>query len=379
MTYLDAASATPLHPAGRAALLTALEDGWADPTRLHREGRRARALLEGARAAVATAIGARPDEVTFVGSGTAAVQLAVLGALAGRRRIGRHLVASAVEHRSVREAGEFHQATGGEQSTVPVDRLGRVDPTAYAAALRPDTALASLQSANHEVGTVQPVATVAAVARTRGVPLHVDAAQSVGQVPVDITELGADLLTASAHKWGGPAGVGLLAIRTGTRWRSPEPGGGSAGGSAGGRAGFVNVPAALAAAAALAARVEQMPAEVSRQSALIDHIRRRVAVAFTDVDVLGDPHGRLPHIVTLSFPFLPGEPLQYELARAGYAVSGGSSCGADTITPSPVLEAMGVLSTGSIRISVHPGTTEAEIIGLLTALPAIMERCRLGT
>jgi cysteine desulfurase len=374
MTYLDAASACPLHPAGRTALLAALDDGWADPARLHREGRRARALLDGAREAIAAAAGARAAEVSFPGSGTAAVHLALLGGLAARRRIGRQLVHSAVEHRSVREAAEFHQAAGGTVNTVPVDRLGRVDPAAYAAALSPDTALASLQSANHEVGTVQPVAAVAAAARRVRVPLHVDAAQSVGQVPVDMNELGADLLTASAHKWGGPAGVGLLVIRTGTRWRSPWPGGGE---GAGGRvAGFVDVPAILAAAAALTARVAEMDVLAARQAALVDLIRARAGAEVVDVEVLGDPRGRLPHIVTLSFPFLPGEPLVHELARAGYAVSGGSSCAADAITPSHVLEAMGILTSGSIRISVHPGTTRAEVSGLLAALPAAVDRCR---
>ena len=221
--YLDAASAAPLHPVARETFLAALDDGWADPDRLYTEGRRARHLLDEARASVAAAIGARPDEVSFAASGTNAVHLGVAGCLVGRRRVGRHLVVSAVEHSSVLHAAEHHAAAGGEVATVGVDRTGRVDVDAYAEALRPDTALACLMAANHEVGTVQPVAEVAEAAAALGVPLLVDAAQSVGRVPVDVRDLGAAVLVASARKWGGPPGVGVLVVRTGTRWQSPLP------------------------------------------------------------------------------------------------------------------------------------------------------------
>ncbi|MDQ1696708.1 MAG: cysteine desulfurase, partial [Frankiaceae bacterium] len=215
--YFDAATAAPLHPTARAALQAALADGWADPDRLYREGRRARMLLDGAREAVATVLGARPDEVSFTSSGTTAAHLAVLGGLAGRRRSGPHLVVSAVEHSAVLAAARAHGDDGGAVTTVPVDHFGRVDPAGYRAALDPDsplgaaTALASLQSANHEVGTIQPVEEVAELCRERGVPLYVDAAQSIGRTPLP---RGWDLLTASARKWGGPAGVGVLVVRT---------------------------------------------------------------------------------------------------------------------------------------------------------------------
>ncbi|HSK26432.1 MAG TPA: aminotransferase class V-fold PLP-dependent enzyme, partial [Jiangellales bacterium] len=220
--YLDAASTEPLHPAAREVLLAALDEGWADPARLYGAGRRARLLLDNAREVVAAVVGARPDEVSFTGSGTQAVHLGVLGTVAGRARSGRHLVVSAVEHSCVLQAARWHEARGGTVTIVPVDSLGRVDPAAYGSELgaRPDTALACLQAANHEVGTVQPVAEVAAICAEARVPLLVDAAQVLGRVAVPD---GWSVLAASAHKWGGPAGVGVLAVRRSVRWRSPLP------------------------------------------------------------------------------------------------------------------------------------------------------------
>ncbi|MEU6232837.1 aminotransferase class V-fold PLP-dependent enzyme, partial [Kitasatospora sp. NPDC047058] len=216
--YFDVASTAPLHPVARQALTAALDEGWADPARLYRSGRQARMLLDAARETVAAVLGARADEIVFTASGTQAVQLGVLGALAGNRRRGGHLVHSAVEHSSVLHTAERHEGAGGTVTAVPVDRHGRVGPGEFAAALRPDTALAVLQSANHEVGTVQPVAEVAGLCGD--VPLLVDAAQSAGRVDVPA---GWSLLTASAHKWGGPAGVGILAVRKGVRYASPLP------------------------------------------------------------------------------------------------------------------------------------------------------------
>ncbi|OSC48660.1 cysteine desulfurase, partial [Streptomyces sp. 4F] len=170
MAYFDAASAVPLHPVARQALQASLDEGWADPARLYREGRRARMLLDAAREAAAEAVGCRADELVFTPSGTRAVHSGVAGALAGRRRTGSHLIVSAVEHSSVLHAAEAHEAGGGTVTQVPVDRTGAVDPDACADALRDDTALACLQSANHEVGTEQPVAEVAEACRAAGVP-----------------------------------------------------------------------------------------------------------------------------------------------------------------------------------------------------------------
>ncbi|MEU6082855.1 aminotransferase class V-fold PLP-dependent enzyme [Streptomyces sp. NPDC047108] len=370
MVYFDSASSAPLHPVARQALVASLDEGWADPARLYREGRRARLLLDAAREAAAEAVGCRPDELVFTPSGTRAVHSGVAGALAGRRRTGRHLVVSAVEHSSVLHAAETHRAAGGESDEVAVDRAGRVDAPAYAAALRPDTALACLQSANHEVGTEQPVAEVARVCAGAGVPLLVDAAQSLpwGRVEGDWS-----LLTASAHKWGGPPGAGLLVVRKGVRFAAQGP----ADERESGRApGFENIPVIVAAAASLRAVQQEAAEERERLRGLVDRIRRRVPELVPDVEVVGDPVRRLPHLVTFSCLYVDGETLLHELDRAGFSVSSGSSCTSSTLTPSHVLKAMGVLSEGNVRVSLPSGTREEDVERFLAVLPEAVRGVR---
>lgn len=373
MTYLDAASAAPLHPVAREAMLGALDDGWADPDRLYTDARRARLLLDRSRASVAAAIGTRPDEVSFTSSGTQAVQLAVLGVARARRRVGAHVVVSAVEHSAVLHAADWLAGQGAEVTTVPVDGYGRVDAEQYAAALRPDTALACLQTANHEVATTQPVGDVAVACRAAGVPLVVDAAQSVGRVGLDVREIDASVLAASARKWGGPPGAGLLVVRSGTRWRSPLP----ADERESGRVpGPVNLPAVLATAASLEARLAEMDVEAGRLSAYVDEIRAEVPSRVPDVEVVGHPTERLPHLVTFSALYVSGEAVLTGLDRAGFAVSSGSSCTASTLTPSHVLVAMGVLSHGNIRVSMHRGTTHDDVRRFLDVLPRVVRELR---
>ncbi|MFF0184085.1 cysteine desulfurase/sulfurtransferase TusA family protein [Streptomyces sp. NPDC005244] len=372
MSYFDAASAAPLHPLARQALQASLDEGWADPARLYREGRRARLLLDAAREAAADAVGCRPDELTFTTSGTRAVHSGIAGALAGRRRVGAHLIVSAVEHSSVLHSAELHEASGGTATRIPVDRRGRVSPSSYAGALRADTALACLQSANHEVGTEQPVEEVAQVCRGAGVPLLVDAAQSLGWGRV---EGDWSLLTASAHKWGGPSGVGLLVVRKGTRFAPQGPSDERESGRA---PGFENIPAVVAAAASLRAVHAEAAQEAVRLRELTERIRVRVPGLVPDVEVVGDPVRRLPGIVTFSCLYVDGETLLHELDRVGFSVSSGSSCTSSTLTPSHVLKAMGVLSEGNVRVSLPPGTPEEDVERFLAALPdtvaAVRER-----
>ncbi|GGQ60981.1 cysteine desulfurase/sulfurtransferase TusA family protein [Streptomyces pilosus] len=370
MAYFDAASAAPLHPVARQALMASLDEGWADPARLYREGRRARMLLDAAREAAAEAVGCRADELVFTPSGTSAVHSGVAGALAGRRRAGHHLIVSAVEHSSVLHAAEVHRAGGGPVTEVAVERTGAVSPSAYAGALRPDTALACLQSANHEVGTVQPVAEVAGACRAAGVPLLVDAAQSLGWGPV---EGDWSLLAASAHKWGGPAGVGLLVVRKGVRFAPQGPRDERESGRA---PGFENLPAIVAAAASLRAVRAEAAGEEARLRELTERIRARVPGLVPDVEVVGDPERRLPGIVTFSCLYVDGETVLHELDRAGFSVSSGSSCTSSTLTPSHVLRAMGVLSEGNIRVSLPPGTPEEDVERFLTVLPEVVAGVR---
>jgi cysteine desulfurase len=253
-------------------------------------------------------------------------------------------------------------AAAGAPVEVPVDRLGRVDLDSFGAAVKaPATALAAVQSANHEVGTVQPLAEAVELAERAGVPLLVDAAQSVGRVPVPS---GWSLLVASARKWGGPAGVGLLAVRKGTRWEPPP------------LVGPVDLPAVVAAVASLRAVAATAEAESARVSALVDEIRAAVATTVPDVEVVGDPVDRLPHIVTFSCLYVDGEAILHALDRQGFAVSSGSACTSDTLRPSHVLAAMGVLTHGNVRISLHPGVSQDDVTRLLAVLPDTVARLR---
>ncbi len=362
--YFDAATAGPLHPVARQALLAALDDGWADPGKLYAPARRARQLLDAARASTAESLGVRQDEVHFCASGTEAAQLAILGALQGSQRPGAShpepvLVHSAVEHSCVLQLAD---RLGGSVG-VAVDPLGRVQLDAFGAAVRaPGVALAALMSANHEVGTVQPVGAAAELCTGAGIPLYVDAAQSVGHTALPA---GWALLSASAHKWGGPPGVGLLVVRKGVRWLDPRP-----------SVPPSNLPAIVAAAASLRAVLAELPAEVARLTPLVDRIRSTVAATVPDVEVVGDPVDRLPHVVTFSCLYVDGEALLHALNRHGFAVSSGSSCTADTLHPSHVLAAMGVLTHGNVRISLHRGTTVAEVDRFLAVLPGVVAQLR---
>jgi len=285
--------------------------------------------------------------------------------MAGRRRTGRHVVVSAVEHSAVLHAAEAYDSTG-----VGVDRTGRLAPADLAAALRPDTALACVQSANHEVGTAQPVGEAARVCREAGVPLLVDAAQSLPWGPV---EEGWSLLAGSAHKWGGPPGVGLLAVRKGTRFAPAHPADER---EAGRSPGFANLPAIVAAAASLRAVRAEAAREAARLSALVDRIRARVPALVPDVEVVGHERLRLPHLLTFSCLYVDGEALLTALDRAGFSVSSGSSCTSSTLTPSHVLKAMGVLSEGNVRVSLPPGTRDSEVERFLDVLPGVVAEVR---
>jgi cysteine desulfurase len=363
--HLDAASAEPLHPRARETLLAALDSGWADPAALHAAGRRARLLLDNAREVVATLLGARPDDVSFWPSATSATHAGVLGAAQARSRAGRTVVHSAVEHSAVLHAAAWLQERGGTSVSVGVDHAGRVDVSGFADAVGAGSvALACLQAANHEVATLQPVDTVADACATHDVPLLVDASHAAGRVEVPTRW---SVLTAAARSWGGPAGIGVLAVRKGVRWRDPLP--------ADDR-GFLDVPGALAAAAALQAMVEEREEVAARQRALVERIRERVAATVPDVEVVGDPEQRLPHLVTFSCLYVAGEALVTELDRQGFAVASGSACTASTLEPSHVLAAMGVTTHGNVRVSLTRDTTADDVERFLEVLPGVVAGLR---
>ncbi len=372
-TYLDAGGHAPLHPTARAALEAAWSEGWADPRRLHGEGRKARLLLDGAREAVAGVLGSRTEEVFFAPSHTQALHHAVLGVSTGRRRVGGRVVVSAVERAAVlHAAGQVAAAHAqGGVDVVPVSTSGRVDTVAMAAAIAaPGCALAALQFANGEVGTVQPVAEVHAAARRAGVPLLVDAGASLGHVDVP----GAwDVLAADPADWGGPSGVAILAVRARVRWARTWPEDDAEGGWF---PGGVSVPAALAAAASLTSVLRERSAQEARRRALVDLLRERIAREVPDVVVVGDAVDRLPHVMTFSCLYVDGEALVAELDRLGFAVGSGSACTSSTLEPSHVLAAMGVLTHGNVRVVLPIDVDAGAVQRFCDVLPTAVARVR---
>lgn len=375
--HLDAGGNARLLPDAHEAFTRALDEGWADPRRLHSEGRRAGSLLDGARAAIAEALGARTEEVHLAPSHTAALHAAVRAVSLGRRRAGGSVVTSAVERAAVLGAADFsvrrHLATvAGSQAqhvTVPVGASGVVDLDALSAALSaPGVSLVALQHSNGEVGTLQPTGRAHELAREARVPLLVDAGAAVGHVDVGVDW---DLLAADPADWGGPRGTGVLVVRQGVRWQAdwPEdpdtwfPGG-------------VDVPAAFAAAVALQAASADRSAADERRRRLVDRIREQVPLLVPDVDLVGDPVDRLPHVVTFSCLYVDGEALVGELDRSGFAVGSGSACTSGALEPSHVLAAMGSLTHGNVRIALDRSTTEDDVERFLSVLPGAVARVR---
>lgn len=371
-TYLDAGSSEPMRPVARDTLLAALDQGWADPLRLHSEARRARMMYDNAREVVAAELGCRPDEVSFTSSGTAAVHTGLLGLL---RRPGVRLLHSAVEHSSVLHVAQWHEANGGAVVPVPVARDGRLDLAALDSALRDadDAAggqVIAVQAANLESGAMHPTADLAAACAETEARWFVDAAGIVGR---EAMPSGWAAAAASAHKWGGPAGVGVLAVRRGSRWRThgvpderldPRS------------PGFENVPAILAAAAALQDMAADATRRARRQRALTDRLRSRIASSIPDVELIRPGSDRLPHVVAASFLYVDGEVLVTELDRRGFAVASGSACTASSLEPSHVLAAMGVLTHGNVRVSLTVDSTEGDIDAFADALTEVVAQTR---
>ncbi len=370
--YLDHASTSPLRPEARAAMVAELDAIAGDPGRVHEEGRAVRARLEDARERVASLVGVRPRQVVFTSGGTEAINAAVIGA--ARRAPGRPIACAAVEHSAVRDAS----ARAAAVVELAVDGTGRIDPEGVAAALGGGEApaLVHCQWANHEVATLQPVLEVAELCRSAGVPLHVDACAAVGRVPLDLGELGADLVSLSAHKFGGPAGVGALIVRAGQRFDPLLLGGQQ---ERARRAGFENAAAIAgfgAAAQSLAdpARLEAEAAESRRRIAAV----LEAATSVEGVRTVGpeDARLRLPHLVCLGVSGVEAEPVVIGLDRAGIAVHSGSACSSEALEPSPVLAAMGADPENSLRLSVGWSTTDDDVAAFAAAFAPVVESLR---
>ncbi len=375
--YLDYASAWPLREEAKRAYADALAVAWADPSRRYAEARAAWDLLDQATATTARTLGVDHDGIVWTASGTEAVHLAVLGAARAAERRGdprRHLIVSAVEHSAVLRAAErLRDEHGYTLSVVGVDGAGLVDPDEVAAALRDDTLAVHLQHANHEVGAIQPTHEVARACRERGALLHVDACQTVGQLGVTLALLGADLLSASAAKFGGPRGHGFLALGPRGRIAALLEGDER---QRRRRAGMEDVPGIAATAVALQVATTQMDTERSHRELVRRHLRARLPEAVDDLAVHGPLADAHPGIVAASALYVAGETLVAALDAAGFAVHSGSSCATTSGLPSHVLVAMGALTHGHVRIGVGPDTTLADADDLVAAMADIVAAAR---
>lgn len=377
--YLDHSATTPVSPHALQAMLPFFSEQFGNASGIYRQGRQAKQALEEARRTVAGVLGAHPGEVVFTSCGSESDNLALRGAAWASRQAGRgrHLIVSAIEHKAVIEtAHQLAAQLDFDLTELPVDGKGRVDPDDLEAAIRPDTVLISIMTANNEVGTLQPIAALAALARQHGIPFHTDAVQAPGHLPLDVQALAIDALALSAHKFYGPKGVGVAWLRRGLSLVSSQTGGGQEGKH---RAGTENVAGIVGLAAALAEAEALRPAETTRLLALRNRLLSAIPALIPGARISGHEHERLPHHASFLFAGVEIQGVLMGLDMAGIAASSGSACTSAAQAPSHILTAMGVSAidaAGHLRLTLGRSTTEADIDYVLEILPPLVARLR---
>ena len=375
--YFDHNATTPVDVSASDTMMRVLRDDYGNASSVHRLGQQAKSIMDEARSAVSTLIGAEPAELVFTSGGTEADNFALRGAAEALEPTGRkHLIATSIEHEAVLVTLKALARRGWRTTLLPVGESGIVSPDALKEALTDDTALVSVMHANNELGTIQPVAELAAITRTKGALFHTDAVQSVAKVPVNVRELGVDLLSLSAHKFNGPKGAGALWIKRGTRIAPILTGGKH---ERTRRAGTENVPAIAGMGVAAERGRSKLEPDAARLAALRDRLEREILSRIPGTMVNGAREPRVPNTTNISFERVEAESLLIALDLEGIAVSTGAACSSGTLEPSHVLRAMGLpthRAQNSIRFSLGAGNTDAEIDFLLEKLPKAVEKLR---
>jgi cysteine desulfurase len=377
--YLDYNATAPLLPEAFEAAVPYYTSVWGNASSIHRQGREARMAVEDAREHVARLIGApNPLDIVFTSGGTEAINLAIRGYAYGNRARGQHIITTCVEHPAVLDTCRTLEQSGFDLTYLPVDGLGRVDAAALASSIRPQTLLLTVIHGHHEVGTLQVLAELVSAAHAHGVPVHVDAVQAVGRVPIEVAASGIDLLSLAGHHFGGPQGVGALYLREGIgmTMQTVLHGGHQ---ERERRPGTEDVPSIVALGRACALMSQRLVDEGKRLARLRDYLEAGVLSRIAAVHPLGKGGERLPNTTNFSIAGVKGEALVFNLDLLGIAVSTGASCSSRQGVPSQVLEAMGVsreVSEGSVRFSMGWGTTDADIERVLDVLPSTVERLR---
>jgi cysteine desulfurase len=375
--YFDHNATTPVLPAAADALARATRDLFGNASSVHAFGQQAKTALDDARSAVAAIVGGDPSEVVFTSGGTEADNFAIRGAAEALEPTGRrHLIATGIEHEAVLNTFKALARRGWQTTLLPIDESGIVSPAALEAAITDQTALVTIMHANNEIGTIQPIADLAAIAHAHGALVHTDAVQSVGKIPVDVRALGVDLLSLSAHKFYGPKGTGAIWIKRGTRLTPLLTGGKH---ERNRRAGTENVPALVAMGVAAEHARAALATEAEQVARLRDRLEAGILAAVPGTAVNGAVDRRVPNTTNISFDRIEAESLLIALDLEGVAVSTGSACSSGTLEPSHVLRAMGLpthRAQNSIRFSLGHDNTEAEVDRVLAMLPAIVEKLR---
>ena len=375
--YFDHNATTPVDPAVVEVMTRVLREDFGNASSVHRFGQQAKAVLDEARSAVSTLIGADPSEVVFTSGGTEADNLAIRGAAEAAEPAGRrHLVASAIEHEAVLNTLKALARRGWRTTLVPVGQSGIVSPERVREAIADDTALVSVMHANNELGTIQPIAEISAIAHERGALMHTDAVQSAGKIPVDVRALGVDLLAIASHKLNGPKGAGALWVKRGTRMLPILTGGKH---ERSRRAGTENVPAIAGFGTAVRLAASKMKAEGPRVAALRDRLETAVLREVPGTAVNGALEVRVPNTTNISFDRVEAESLLIALDLEGVAVSTGSACSSGTLEPSHVLRAMGFpahRTQNSLRFSLGMFSTDADVDRVIAVLPGLVEKLR---